>query len=81
MDIHAWLKEEKISAEVYDAEMLLAGFLDEMEKGLNGADSSLAMLPSYIGISGELPASANAAPMSMLPVSSNCSISASNCCS
>ncbi|HEY5621113.1 MAG TPA: hypothetical protein VIR77_00790 [Pontiella sp.] len=61
MDIHAWLMEEKISAEVYDAEMLLAGFLDEMEKGLNGTDSSLAMLPSYIGISGELPASAHVA--------------------
>jgi hexokinase len=58
MDIHAWLKEEKISADVYDTEMLLAGFLNEMERGLNGAESSLAMIPSYIGIRDELPASA-----------------------
>ncbi|VGO21556.1 hexokinase family protein [Pontiella sulfatireligans] len=56
MDIRAWLKGQKISAEAYDADTLLAHFLDEMEKGLNGEASSLAMIPAYVGTAGQVPA-------------------------
>lgn len=55
MDIKAWLKDQMVAAEVYDAEALLAGFLDEMEKGLNGESSSLAMIPAYVGAEGTVP--------------------------
>jgi hexokinase len=54
MDVVAWLKERKISAEAYDADQLLAGFLSEMNKGLNGSASSLAMIPAYVGIKGSV---------------------------
>lgn len=56
MDVAVWLKEQGLSAGAYDAERLLAGFLSEMEKGLNGAASSLAMIPAYVGIEGEVKA-------------------------
>ena len=56
MDVAVWLKEQGLSAEAYDAERLLAGFLSEMEKGLNGTGSSLAMIPAYVGINGEVKA-------------------------
>ncbi len=56
MDILAWLKEHRVSAEAYDADALLASFLDEMEKGLNGEASSLAMIPAYVGSDGKVPA-------------------------
>jgi hexokinase len=56
MDINAWLKEQKISAEAYDANALVDCFLDEMEKGLNGEDSSLEMIPAYVGTDGVVPA-------------------------
>jgi hexokinase len=52
MELTVWLKENMISAEAYEAEQLLADFLSEMEKGLSGASSSLAMIPAYVGISG-----------------------------
>lgn len=52
MDITTWLKDQMVSAEAYDAEGLLVGFLDEMEKGLNGESSSLAMIPAYVGTDG-----------------------------
>ena len=54
MDIQAWLKEQMISAEAYDADELVHSFLDEMEKGLNSADSSLAMIPAYVGTQGKI---------------------------
>ncbi len=55
MDIKAWLKDQMVAAEAYDADELLANFLDEMEKGLNGEASSLAMIPAYVGTEGEVP--------------------------
>jgi len=55
MDIPAWLKEQMVSPEAYDADALLAGFLDEMERGLNGEASSLAMIPAYVGTGGRVP--------------------------
>ncbi len=56
MDIKAWLKEQKISAEAYDADDLIDRFLDEMEKGLNGEASSLAMIPAYVSAEGKVTA-------------------------
>ncbi|MCF7817675.1 MAG: hypothetical protein K9M54_07320 [Kiritimatiellales bacterium] len=55
MDINGWLKEQMVSAEAYDADALLENFLNEMEKGLNGESSSLAMIPAYVGIDGRVP--------------------------
>lgn len=52
MKLSVWLKEQMISADAYDAEQLLAGFIDEMERGLNGEASSLAMIPAYVGTAG-----------------------------
>ncbi|MDD3276748.1 MAG: hypothetical protein PHP93_06845 [Kiritimatiellales bacterium] len=52
MNIGDWLKEQMVSSEAYDAEQLLAGFLDEMDRGLSGDASSLAMIPAYIGTGG-----------------------------
>ncbi len=56
MDINTWLKEQMISAEAYDADALLVSFLDEMERGLNGEASSLAMIPAYVGTDCSVPA-------------------------
>ncbi|VGO14200.1 hypothetical protein PDESU_02759 [Pontiella desulfatans] len=55
MDIKAWLKTQMVAADAYDADELLAHFLDEMEKGLNGESSSLAMIPAYVGTEGLVP--------------------------
>ncbi len=55
MDIHAWLKERMVTAAAYDADRLLSGFLDEMQKGLDGEASSLAMIPAYVDTEGEVP--------------------------
>ncbi|QBG47578.1 hypothetical protein EGM51_09290 [Verrucomicrobia bacterium S94] len=54
--VDAWLKERLVSAEAYEPEELLANFLEEMEKGLNGEESSLAMIPAFVGASGKVPA-------------------------
>jgi hexokinase len=54
MDIQAWLKEQMISPDAYHTDELICSFLDEMEKGLRGEVSSLAMIPAYVGIQGEL---------------------------
>ncbi|MEE9368224.1 MAG: hypothetical protein V3V05_05095 [Pontiella sp.] len=56
MDIKAWLKEQLVSVEAYKPEALLASFLEEMEKGLNGEASSLAMIPAYVGTQRNIPA-------------------------
>jgi len=55
MNIKAWLKDQLIAADAYDADALLSGFLEEMEKGLNGEPSSLSMIPAYVGTGGEVP--------------------------
>jgi hexokinase len=56
MDITDWLKEQMVSAAAYDADVLLEGFLSEMEKGINGEGSSLAMIPAYVGAEEQVPA-------------------------
>lgn len=55
MNISAWLKEQRIAAEAYDAGKLLNDFLHEMERGLNGEPSSLAMIPAYVNSRGTVP--------------------------
>jgi hexokinase len=55
MDINDWLRKQMISAAAYEADVLLASFLDEMEKGLNGEASSLLMIPAYVGTEGQVP--------------------------
>ena len=48
MDIKNWLKERNVAAASYDVNELLAEFMNEMEKGLNGEAGSLAMIPAYV---------------------------------
>lgn len=55
LDIQAWLKEQKVSADCYNANELIEKFQDEMRKGLRGEESSLAMIPAYVGIDKEVP--------------------------
>lgn len=61
MDITAWLKKQKVTAAAYDADSLIERFLAEMDKGLSGGESSLAMIPAYIGIGEALPANRSVA--------------------
>jgi hexokinase len=58
MNIAGWLKEQMVAAEAYDADALIDGFLEEMEKGLNGEASSLAMIPAYVGTESQVPVDA-----------------------
>lgn len=53
--INDWLKEQMVSAAAYDAKELLASFLREMENGLDGDSSSLAMIPAYVSADGQVP--------------------------
>lgn len=55
MDITGWLRDQRVSAKAYDADVLLGNFLTEMEKGLNGEAGSLAMIPAYVGTDGHVP--------------------------
>ena len=50
-----------VLAEDIDRQSLIAAFIDEMEKGLKGAPSSLMMVPTYVGIDGKVPPGATAA--------------------
>ncbi len=50
-----WLQANRLSAESYDPELLLDSFLTEMERGLSGESSSLAMIPSYIAVGASVP--------------------------
>ena len=50
--IKAWLNEQMVSADTYVAEELLASFLGEMDNGLAGDASSVAMIPAYVGAEG-----------------------------
>ena len=55
--MNAWLKGKMVSAEAYNADELLAAFLNEMDKGLAGGESSsLAMIPAYVGTDSRVPA-------------------------
>ena len=53
--IKAWLNEQMVSADTYVAEELLASFLGEMDNGLAGDASSVAMIPAYVGAEGTVP--------------------------
>ena len=53
--IQGWLKKQLVSADAYNADDLLKHFLMEMEHGLSGTESSLAMIPAYVGADGEVP--------------------------
>lgn len=53
--ISDWLKAHMASPAAYDAKALLKSFLNEMDKGLMSDNSSLKMIPSYVGIQGKVP--------------------------
>ena len=55
MELRNWLKQHGLSAEAYHAEALLDQFLKEMQRGLDGKSSSLAMIPAYLGTNDSLP--------------------------
>ena len=44
-----------------DRQGMISTFLSEMEKGLKGEDSSLRMIPTYVGVNGKIPQGAKAA--------------------
>ena len=46
--IDLWLMEQRLSAGAYEGAEMLESFRVEMESGLAGASSSLAMLPTYL---------------------------------
>ena len=43
-----WLIDQGLSAKAYNSNEMISSFLSEMELGLSGKQSSLAMLPTYI---------------------------------
>jgi hexokinase len=53
--IAEFLSKHRLLANQYDPNVIIAAFLDEMEKGLAGAPSCLAMIPSYISIPAKAP--------------------------
>ena len=44
-----------VSAADIDRQSMICAFLQEMEKGLKGEDSSLRMIPAYVGVNGKIP--------------------------
>lgn len=44
-----------------DRQGMITTFLSEMEKGLKGEESSLRMIPAYVGVNGKIPQGAKAA--------------------
>ena len=50
-----------VLADDIDRQRLIATFVEEMEKGLRGEQSSLMMVPTYVGIDGKVPPGATAA--------------------
>ena len=44
-----------------DRQAMIATFLSEMEKGLRGEESSLRMIPAYVGVDGKIPAGSKVA--------------------
>jgi hexokinase len=44
-----------------DRQGMIATFLSEMEKGLKGEESSLRMIPAYVGVDGKIPQGSKAA--------------------
>jgi len=45
-----FLSRHRLLAQQYNVQEILAAFMDEMEKGLAGQKSSLAMIPSYVPV-------------------------------
>ncbi len=57
-----FLKENNLPlAHEIDRAGLIAAFLSEMEKGLAGEESSLRMIPTFVGVNGKVPQGAKAA--------------------
>lgn len=54
--VESFLKKHGLDLAALDAEALLDSFAREAEAGLAGTDSSLAMIPSYIGVGAGIPA-------------------------
>lgn len=50
-----------VAAADLDRQGLIGSFVSEMEKGLRGEESSLLMIPTYVGVDGRIPAGARAA--------------------
>lgn len=50
-----FLEEHNLQAGSFDFDAQLATFLQEMERGLSGNASSLAMIPAWVGAEGEVP--------------------------
>ena len=53
--LHQFLIKHRLLSTQYVIDEILNAFLSEMEKGLNGKESSLAMIPSYIHVPGKAP--------------------------
>lgn len=54
-DIDGFLAEKGLLPESVSFEEGVAGFLTEMERGLQGESSSLAMIPAWVAAEGEVP--------------------------
>ena len=54
--VSSFLDKYKMSASSYETDSMLNYFISEMEEGLAGKDSSLAMLNSYISADNDVPA-------------------------
>ena len=50
-----------VTADAIDRQGMISTFLSEMEKGLKGEESSLMMIPTYVGVNGKIPQGAKAA--------------------
>lgn len=50
-----------VSAAEIDRQAMISTFLQEMEKGLRAEESSLRMIPAYVGVNGKIPEGAKAA--------------------
>ena len=50
-----------VMADEIDRQGMISTFLSEMEKGLKGEESSLMMIPTYVGVNGKIPEGAKAA--------------------
>lgn len=52
--VESFLEEHRLKAESIDEGSLIDRFLDEMDRGLNGEESSLEMIPTYIRLGGDI---------------------------
>jgi hexokinase len=50
-----FLSRHRLLADQYSSREIIAAFLDEMDKGLSGAESSLAMIPSFVTVPRQAP--------------------------